>query len=389
MSEKYQIKNRRVSVAFSVINFCGGIYSCLSLQKFRKKQLLNNPQKILIIQLDGLGDVILSTPAIAELRRNFPNTRVDCLLASFSAEILSLNENVNNLIVYDSGMFYRRYRNIKQMLRNYSVIRRLRKEKYDIIIDLRSDIRSIFVSWLIGGVNRISQDIRSGGFLLTHVVPYTGIKHETERKLDIIRFLSGKSYRGVPRLEIKWSLDDEQIVNTLLDSKKIKNYIVIHANAGWKPQEWPASKFATVSQYIIDTLNLEVIFVGSQHDVNDINSIIDTIHGINSVYINRIHNFAGLLTIRQLAYLLGNSKLFLGIDSGVAHVASAVDAKVVVLFGAQDPRRYGPLSQCSNVIYHKLPCSPCAHTKCTSNNSCMDSISVDEVIGEINTLVKK
>lgn len=385
MKQRYQIKHKSIAFVFKVINFIGYSYYYLSLRFLFRRPLVKNPKKILTIQLDGIGDVLLSTPAIKELKNNFPNAKIDVLVADHSKEILILNPNIDKVIIYNSILLYKKYRSFKQLMKNLSLISKLKGRNYDVIIDLRADIRSILVAWLIGGKNRISQDIRSGGFLLTHTVPYKGLVHEVERKLDIIKFITKREIENEPKLETYWQKNDEQRIKKILERKNIKNFVIIHPLVPWKPREWPKERFAKVADWIIENKDLDIIFVGSKEEKEEINEIISLMKTKKK---QKAHNFASLVTIKQLAALIKKAKLFLGNDSGIMHIADAVEIPLIALFGPQDPRRYGPISKNSRVIYHKVPCSPCSQTKCKLEPSCMERIRLEEVIQVINSILK-
>ena len=333
-----------------------------------------------------MGDVLLSTPAIKELKNNFPNAKIDVLVTDYSKEVLSLNPNLDKIIIYNSMLFFKKYRNFQQLMKNLGQISKLKKENYDAIIDLRADIRSIFIAWLIGGKNRISQDIRSGGFFLTHIVPYREIKHEAERKLDIVRFITRKRAEGRPRLEIYWLRKDEEYIDSLLQRYNIKNFIVIHPLTPWRPRAWPKERFAKVADWIVENRDLDVIFVGPENEKEEINKISSLIRAKET---RRVHNFANLVTIKQLAALIKRAKLFLGNDSGVMHIADAVEIPLIAIFGPQDPRRYSPISQNSKIIYHKVDCSPCPQTKCNLKPSCMERIEVNEITQTIQMMLNQ
>ena len=377
--KKYYIKHPLIRFVFTLADFIGNFTNLIRSNHKSGNGTDFNPNKILLIQLDKIGDIVLSTPAVEALRSSFPKANIDFLSSCETDKLLINNPNLNKIVVFDSILFNFKRLRILHVFKNILLLKKLRAESYDILIDLRADIRSIFIMWLIGGKRRISQEIRSGGFLLTDIAPYKGINHETRRKLDIVEYISGKKWCKVPAKQVYYDAVDKEYVDSLLRSYNADAYAVIHATAGWRYREWPGEYFLKTSKWIKNNLNIKVFWVGSRNEWRNLEKFIHDEEGI--------HNLSGKLTLNQLAYLLKNTRLFIGNDSGVMHIADSFEIPVIALFGPNDPVRYGPTGKNAEVIYRKVKCSPCSQTACNLRPNCMERITVDEVISAIKKLM--
>jgi ADP-heptose:LPS heptosyltransferase len=175
-----------------------------------------------------------------------------------------------------------------------------------------------------------------------------------------------KSYIYIPK-------EDEDYVSNMIRKEGIGSPMVV-VNAGAKShlKRWTAEGFAGLSDRIIMECGAEVVFIGTDEDR-------DVVANIIKMMKNRPHDIVGRTNLRQLASLLKRSSLVITNDSAPLHLACAVGAKVLALFGPTDPKIYGPTGEFDVSINKKLFCSPCEKAVCAHNYECMKSIKADEV----------
>ncbi len=320
-------------------------------------------KKILFITLSNFGDVILSLPALDVLRAEYPEAKITVMVGPRAAEILKSNPYIHNLIIYDK---YARLRG------KISLFFELKKQRFDIIIDLRNT--------LFGAL--LPAQFKTSPFLYVPV----GIKHMKEKNLyrlkKALRY-KGSWQTGKEKL-IYISQEDMNYINALLQKNNITNHdkiIVVSPAAGGRTRRWGREKFVQLCQRLSG--KYAVILIGRKDDEPLTGYIQSNCTG------GKIFDFAGLTNLTQLAVLLKRASLAVVCDTGTLQLASYLDVPIVALFGPSDEQRYGPWSSKSKVIIGKASCRPCRKPDCKFDTiECMHSISVDEVLDLIPGLIE-
>jgi ADP-heptose:LPS heptosyltransferase len=313
-------------------------------------------KRILIITLSNLGDVVLTTPVVVALKREFPHARIDMLVGPLGKEVFEKDRNIFKLIIYDKHMPIAGKRRLQL---------KLKKLKYDLVVDLRNTV----IGLLIGPRYRTAT--------IQHFP--REVMHSMDRHLYRLKSLGIETANAKPYLHV--SQDDDMYISDLLSSSKINDkFVVINAGAKSHLKRWNKEGFAEVADRINAECGADVIFIGSKGD-NEI------IAGIIKRMKHRPHNFIGRTSVRQLGSLLRRSKLLITNDSAPLHVGCAVGARVLAIFGPTDPKKYGPTGELDAVIAKKLVCSPCEAAECRFNYECMSSISVDDVFGSAKIMI--
>lgn len=386
---KYRIKDLRARFLLGIINLGGYLIWGWSKRGTRSSENLS-PNNIFVLQLDEIGDVLLSTPALRQLRRLYPRAKITVAVRRPGYEILSGNPDIDQLLMIDLPRFRTGVAGMKKDGRNIKIAAAPLKARlgtsFDLGIDLRADLRTIYLLKKIGIPHRLSQAIRGGGFWLSHVAPYLGLQHEVERKLSIISFLRPSiSLPTDLKLKIWLGSADQQRAEEILKKNGVsfgEKYIVIHPFAGWKPKEWPADRFTQMAQYLAESRRCKVLIIGSSAEKAEAQKIAQaTRHPA-------VINLAGQMDLKATGAVIAGAKLFLGNDSGPLHLACATQTPAIALFGQNTPRRYGPWQNRNITLYHSVECSPCAQTKCQRQPRCLELITTEEVKGAIKKLLK-
>ena len=186
----YKIINKKKLAATVALDLVGRALF-LPARLFRRSHKIQADQvrTILVIRTAYIGDVVMTLPVLKPLRELFPGARISFLTATGAAEVLKNNPFVDEVIAYDPFWFY------PSSMRAYGkFIRQMRTRAFDLVIEARADIRDLLLlAWPLKARYRLSYDVGGGGYLLTHVVPYPGLKHKVEYHLDLVRYLG---YRG-------------------------------------------------------------------------------------------------------------------------------------------------------------------------------------------------
>ena len=335
------------------------------------------PESILVVKLDHLGDVLLATPVLSNLRRAYPNTELHALTGAWSRVVLEKHPDVSKVIEYNSPAFCRTGQptSLKQTFRLY---RALRRQKYDLIVELRGDWRIIWFAFLRLTPKRLDraslQVANKLGF-----VRFTGT-HETTRNLDVLK------QAGIPipvqTTTFSVTTEDEKWAADFLATHKIDRehpLIAIHPGSPIQLKRWLPERYAELADWLIAQKGAQILFVGVKDEIQIITDIQARMRG-ESI------NVAGETTLTQLASILHKCNVFIGNDSGPMHLAAAVGIHTIGLYGPGDPTRFGPVGAKCQTIRQKLDCPPCPGTTCRfGEEGCMSKIQVADVIQTLET----
>jgi heptosyltransferase-2 len=384
---------------------CGFTYDMVILIKFIDKYIGNllcnflalfNKQKnmrikfdkILVVQLWGIGETILILPSIEALRKKFPKAKIDVLATPRNKDIFFDNKNISKIITLK--------------LNPFSVFNFILKniKNYDLVIDMEeylniSAIMSFFVGKRIVGY---SHNARAK--LYTTKVKYNDKQHAVQTFFDLVRTLD-INYDTDRLPKLNFSKNDKNFVDKFLKNNNVKNNgcvvcVAPGAAESAKARMWPYDRYAEFCDEIIDKYNARIMFVGALNEFE----LIDNIQKNMENKTNTI-NASGKITINQLFYLISKSKLFIGNDAGPMHIAAAQGVKTLGLFGPNLPLRFGPYGKGNIGLYKGYNCefSPCINVHkgqipdClyprNSNDyqKCMKNISVNDALKEVEKLV--
>jgi lipopolysaccharide heptosyltransferase II len=381
LSNKYESVDLRVRVLLFLIDVIGCALFC-PLKIFNRIFKKYDPQKvkkILIFRLDGLGDVVLSSAALREIRQGFPQAEITLVVGPWAKDIARNLPFYNHLIVHRC-FFFSFFRGDKKirLREELKFLKKIRQTKYDLGIDLRGDLLSIIPLFLSKTKFRFARAGRGGGFLLTHSVKWdrTKIKHEKNKALKLVEAL------GIPiknrDLELDIQQEDIRYVKRYLSEKGISqsDFIVSIAPCSlfyWK--SWRPERFAKTASMIDKNYNAKVILIGSREEK-------DVLDKVQRMADCRVINTAGQLSLSQVAALINLSAVFIGNDSGLIHIAAAVKTPMIQLFGPGQPEVFGYRDNRS-IILMKGDClyRPCRERDCKNKQDwCMDKISVEDVM---------
>ena len=344
---------------------------------FKKGFKKEDVKKILIIRVDEIGDVVLTTPLISTLKKEFPKAKLCVIVKKSSAELLKYNPHVDE--IYITKSWFKEKISFREFMQ---LIKKLRKENFDLVFDPHADPRNIILAYFVGKY-KVGYNIRGFGFLLDFVVQYKD-KHIMETILDLARILGLKKINK--KMEVYFSKKDEMKINKLFKRHKLKRnklLICINPGTGRKNKEWPVQNWKSLTGLLIKKYNCQIIFTGNDEE----NKLINEIIGKNK----SCYNFSGKTNLLQLSALIKKCDLLIAPDTGSLHIARALNVPLVGLFGPVDPAIWGYSEEKYRSIYKKLDCSFCNMPTCRGtleNNKCMTGITVADVFKEISRLVK-
>ena len=336
------------------------------------------PERILVVKLDHLGDVLLATPVFSNLRRAYPNTELHALTGAWSRVVLEKHPDVSKVIEYNSPAFCRTGQptSLKQTFRLYQALRR---QKYDMIVELRGDWRVVWFAFLRLTPKRLDRAALQVEHKLGFV-RFTGT-HETTRNLDVLK------QAGIPipvqTTTFSVTTEDEKWASDFLATHQIDRehpLIAIHPGSPIQLKRWLPERYAELVDWLIAQKGAQILLVGVKDEIQIITDIQARMQG-ESI------NIAGETTLTQLASILHKCNIFIGNDSGPMHLAAAVGIHTIGLYGPGDPTRFGPVGEKCRTIRRKLDCPPCSGTTCQfGEEGCMSKIQVTDVIQTLETV---
>ena len=334
------------------------------------------PERILVIKLDHLGDVLLATPVFSNLRRRYPEAELHALTGAWSRVVLEKHPDVNNVVEYDSPAFCRTGQptSLKETFKLY---RLLRRQKYDLMVELRSDWRTVWFAFLRLTPKRLSraalQIANKLGF-----AQFSGI-HETTRNLDVLR--QAGIATPVQTAIFSVTADDKKWASDFLATYQIERQrplIAIHPGSPIALKRWLPERYAELADWLIAQKRAQILFVGVEDEIPIVTEVQALMRG-ESI------NIAGKTTLTQLASILHTCNVFIGNDSGPMHLAAAVGTQTIGLYGPGDPTRFGPAGEKCQTIRRRSDC-PCLGMTCRFGKAgCMSKIQVTDVIQTLET----
>lgn len=306
-------------------------------------------KKILVMRYRFIGDTVLTTPFLRNLRYKYPNAQIDMLVSSGSGEILEDCPYINNLIFFDTTKKFKYENGEKKSFWYY--VKLLRKEKYDKIYVLKRSLSSAVLAFLSGAKERIGFDTEGRGFLLTKKVPYDKQKHETECFLDVLRADGIMVYDNYPEGfydEKAKTKVDKVFSDAGLDNSGLKK-VIIHATASNSNKEWGKENWSKIIEYLSNEKNVQVIFLGAKNDGGVYREILSFLK--KELKIKPV-NFCGKFSLKESLYAIKLSDLLVGVDSGNLHMASSVKTRVIGLYSPLKVKKWGayPCKSGANIL---------------------------------------
>jgi lipopolysaccharide heptosyltransferase II len=333
--------------------------------KIDKKRI----NKILIIKPHAIGDVLLSTPVIENLRHNFPEAVINFLTQTYCRDVLIGNPFLDRVLTYDleydSGNF---------------IIRKVRKQKYDLVIDLFCNPRTALITFTSGARYRVGYRFRLRSYAYNiKVTPRGGEVHNVEFNLDSLRAIGLELIPARIKFHINKvhkEFADIFFAENQLDENKT---IGINPCGTWETKVWYPEKFKElIKRLILDGYRI-LLFWGYGDERKQAEVISDGFS--NSVYL------IPETGLKYMGALIKKCRVFITNDTGPMHIASALGVKVAAIFGPTNSDLQGPVNGNSIVIKNnKLTCLGCNLTKisdCPYGHKCMSELSVEEVHDQV------
>ena len=329
------------------------------------KQKVN---KILIIKPAAIGDVLLATPVIENLRHNFPDAEINFLTQKFCKEALTDNPFLSKALTYDL-----RYDSTAFLIKH------LTRQKYDLVIDLFGNPRTAIVTYMIDARYRVGYKFNWRRFAYNiKVDPRRRELHNIEFNLESLRRLGLEIITSKPRFVL--NSVHKEFAEEFFEKNGLSkgNVIGINPHGTWKTKVWYAEKFIELGKMLTKKYNI-LLFWGNNSEKLNAEKISNAI-GKKAILIPETD-------LKYMGALILNCSVFVTNDTGPMHIAWILGVNTVAIYGPTIPELQGPLSDNSVIVRNNtLSCLGCNLTKiedCPYEHKCMRNLTAEEVYNNI------
>ena len=351
------------------------------------------PQRILIIRLSAIGDVVRTLPALRALRSTFPSAYIAWVVEENAYAILQDHPDLNRVFLFKRKEWSEslvRAHNIVETFKGLKVFfKEIREDHFDMVLDFHGILKSGVISLFSGAPVRVGFSrafCKEGNYLFNnrHIDVETPTLNRIERNLSFIRFLGIDGDQYDPILPV--TDEDRNVVDTFLKEKGLASHvplIAMHPGTSSKTlyKRWDPFSYARVADRLIEHHGAKIIWTwgpGEQETVTS--AVAQMIHDAT---------VSCRLSLRQLAELFRRCDLFVGSDSGPMHIASFMKTPVVVIYGPTDHRVNAPYDKNPHRVLRKdVSCNPCRKRDC-ARLTCMAAITSEEVSEAADQLLQR
>ena len=330
-------------------------------------------RKVLLVRLRSIGDTVLATPSIFALKRFLPDAEIDILVEDWVAPVLDHHPHVNRVIVLERGGLRARTRTARQ----------LRSAGYDVVYNLHGGTTATFLTRATGARHRVGFDNYQYAQLHNHQAPSPLTLWQQQKTHSVEQQLALLGWTGVPvtdrpRTQLGINPEAADLVDKRLTAAGLegKRIALIHPAAAFATKQWATENFARVIEYLA-VKGFATIAIAAPNE----SALIEDLISASSVAITTFN-----LSLPEVTALAARSDLFVGNDSGIAHIAAAVETPSVVIFGSSNVVHWRPWNRsAAEVVFEEMPCQPCHGYFCEkfAQPECILRVPVPRVIAAI------
>lgn len=335
-------------------------------------------RRVLLVRLRSIGDTVLTTPSVIALRRFLPDAQIDILLEDWVAPLLEGFDAVDNVLTVKKDNTIDRLR----------VMGALRTRGYDVAYNLHGGTTAGFFTFASGARYRVGFESYRNHFLYTHLAPPSAELWKAEKTHSAEQQLALLGWTGVPvsdrpksRLAVKPEL--ENFAAEIFRQYEIDEsypFALIHPAAAFATKQWAIENFAAIVDFLYERGIISVA-VGTKKEIPVLMDLFD-----KSKLMVLLHD----KSLPQITALASKARIFVGNDSGIAHMAAAVGTPSVVVFGSSNVAHWRPWTNAPNeVVREEMPCAPCPGYQCAEfgEPECIRRVTVERVTAAVEKIL--
>jgi heptosyltransferase-3 len=346
---------------------------------------------VLVVKLRHHGDVLLTSPVFSNLQAALPSAAIDAMVYKDTIPMLDGHPAIRHCWGYDRG--WKKLGLIGKLAQEFALLRKIRSEKYDLVINLTEGDRGAIVAFVSGAPIKVGLHPEGKGFIgkeriFTHLVKNCKTaRHTVERNLDALRRIG--IFPTPEERDLLFSIPEasRQRVLELLSKAGLKQggYFLLHPVSRWKFKCWPPSLVAK----LIEALHQkgEKIVMTSSLDTQELQMVDDILKLVPHV---PVFNLCGKTSLKEFGALIQMSRCLVCVDSVPLHISSALKTPAVALFGPSSEINWGPwMNRNARVVAQNLPCRPCLMDGCGGSkmSDCLHTLPVSQVLQAITQVV--
>jgi len=345
-----------------------------------------SPRRIVCLRLERIGDLLMTIPAIVDLKAAVPSASIDLVVGRWNRDVASMVPGVDRIETLDAAWLSRDAggRGVMSLVRE---ARRWRSRQYDLAINFEPDIRgnlvvaAIGASWTAGFVSG------GGGALLDTALDYDVSIHTTDNACALVKAIA--SGAGVPeaRVALRVPEANRDEAARLMFRFVGARFIGIHVSGGRAIKQWPETRFREVAERLVRDRDAAIVLTGAAAD----RAQIDVVR--TALPAGRVLDLSAGVSLLTVAAVLERLDVFVTGDTGPMHLAHAMGTPTVAIFGPSDPVRYAPRGPRDRIVRVDLPCSPCSRirvppARCVGHTpECLAGVDVDAVLRAVDEIL--
>lgn len=337
--------------------------------------------RVLVVRLRSIGDTVLTTPSLFALRRFLPQARIDILLEDWVAPVLAGFGDVDNIITFKRDSVASRAR----------AAREIRQTRYDVAFNLHGGTTATLLTRASGAKHRVGFEQYQYRRLHNHLAPAStelwgrAKLHSVEQQLALLGW-TGVPVSDRPATRLAVTPEAAASISRQLGEAGLNEgrpFAVIHPAASYETKQWAVEKFAQVAEDLAGR-GLSCVAIARANEAAITTALIKSSQA----------SVAGLtnLSLPEVTALTSQARLFVGNDSGIAHIATAAGAPAVVIFGSSNVTHWRPWTTGANeIVREELPCQPCHGYFCAEfeQPECILRVPVTRVVGAIDRVLRE
>jgi len=346
-------------------------------------------QRILVVRLGSMGDIVHTMPAVTALRQAFPEASIGWIIEERWAELLCALRSprsgprsparplVDSVHAIDTKRWRTALFSTQTWERVAAAISELRAPKYEVAVDVQGALRSALLARWSGapvayGFRQPRESIAS--MFYTHQVIASG-SHIVEQNLSLVEAVAQLSFE-VPTIKLPCDELEEKKLADRWQHEGFDNFVLLNPGAGWPSKQWPPERYGEVARRLAENGFRSLINLGPGEE--------GLARQVESASGGAARSMS--CSITELISLTRRAQLFIGGDTGPMHLAAALGVPVVAIFGPTDPKRNGPFGTRSIVL--RSPASPTTHSRRSQPDHGLLEIAADQVFAAAQQLLE-
>ena len=335
-------------------------------------------KRVLVIRLRSIGDTVLSTPSLFVLKRFLPHASVDILLEDWVAPVLDGFEHIDGVITVPRRGTAARAR----------VAARLRANRYDVVYNLHGGTTATLLARATGAKHRIGYADYQYARFYNHLSPTSASLWGRQKTHSVEQQLALLGWTGVPvtdRPPTRLAVTETAAAKIAKDLKRVGfesvPFAVVHPAAAFDTKQWAAQHFSQVITELAKK-DIPTIAITGPKETH----LVDELRRLTASSLESFPN----LTLPEVTALLSRARLFVGNDSGIAHMAAAVESPSVVIFGSSNRAHWRPwATRPAEMVFEEMDCQPCHGYYCEKFDEpeCIKRVSIEKVVAAIDRVL--